>query len=103
MARSWPAAWQRVPPQSRAVAEQSKEEEKRRLMGGPGRGKKENKFEIQNGDVAGFKNSPIFLQEIDKINKNTIHQESLEKLLKFGHNKRTKRLLLEFPRILCLS
>ena len=57
---------------------------------GPSEEKKEKKFEIQNGDVPGFKNSPNFLQEIDKINKNTIHQESLENLLKFGRNKKNK-------------
>ena len=63
------------------VPRQSREEEKGRLTGGPGRGKKQFKFEIRNKGVSGLKKFTKFLLEIDKITKNTMEQESLKKLL----------------------
>ena len=48
---------------------------------GPGEENKRFKFEIRNEGVPELKNSPNVLLEIDKITKNTMQQESLEKLL----------------------
>ena len=59
VARGWPAAWRRV---RRAEAEQGRGEEEADGWA-RARRKKENKFEIQNGDVPGFKNSPNFYRK----------------------------------------
>jgi len=48
---------------------------------GPGKEKKGNKFEIRNKGASELKKFTKFLLEIDKITKNTMQQESLEKLL----------------------
>ena len=64
--RGWPARVMRMVGGSGdtcGAPKQSREEERRRLMGGPGKEKKENKFEIQNGDVPRFKNSPNFYRK----------------------------------------